>query len=158
MLQPVKSHILLLASTALAMSVAWMDVRILWRKFVTSFAVGLFRVKATTAIDVYFRRHRFEVLRIAAATGSAEMIQFQSIRNRTNEKLIAESMNIDVLSGDANNAIKANPRTEPEPTARIWLNVNLFLHALGQSAQSDRHHSTPVWLKGCAGVNSFREA
>jgi hypothetical protein len=120
--------------------------------------MGLLRIKAATAIDICLRRHRFEMLRIAATSGSASMIQFQVIRDRTDEKLIAESMNVDILPGNANNAVEAYPRAEPEPTASIWLNINLFLNAFWQRAQSNRHYSTPVWLEGCAGVNSFREA
>jgi hypothetical protein len=133
---------------------SWANIRILWREFVASFAVRLLGVKAPSAIDVYLRSHWLKMQRITAASGTAGMIQLQACRNRANQQLIAEAMDVNLLATNANLAIAApSVAAIPEPTTGIRLQVNILLQALRQRRPFNRQHSTPVWPNGCAGVN-----
>jgi hypothetical protein len=153
MLYPVKPHVLFGAGAALPMAVTGMDVGILRREFVTSFTMGLFRIKAPSAIDVHLWRHRLQMRRIAAAPCSAQMVQLRTSRNRPAQQLVAKAVDVEILSIDSHNTVCADKRTAPEPAAGIGFWVNLILQAFRQRRQFIGHYSTPVWQKCCTGVN-----
>jgi hypothetical protein len=153
MFYPVKPHHFFGASAALTVPIARMDVGIFWRKFMPSLAMRLLGVKTSSSVNVYLRSHGLQMRGVATASRPAEMIQLPVIRNQTNQQLVTDSMNVDVPIIDADDSVQSTPRTTPQPAAGIGLRVNLLLQALRQRRQFKRDHSTPVWLKGCAGVN-----
>jgi hypothetical protein len=149
------------ADPADSAAVAWANIGILWRKLVTSFAVRLFGIEAPSSIDVHFRRYGFQMGRIAAASCAASMVELKAARNRPNQQLVADPVDVCIFPGNNNDSIEtvfgfgisATQATTPKPAAGIRFWVNLFLQALRQRRQSVCHVLAPVWSKGCAGVN-----
>lgn len=107
---------------------ARIDVRILWREFVTSLAMGLFGIKATSTVDVLLRSYRFKMGWITATPCAAKMIQLKIWRDGATKELVTEPMDVDVLITDYNDAVIASTshRAHPQPAASVGLNVNLI--------------------------------
>ncbi len=134
MLLPVQPHILLGAGSALPMAVARMDVGIFWCELVSSFAVRLFRVKASAAIGVDLVGDRLDVHRIAAASSPAYVIQNETVRDGSDKEFVAEPMDVDVLTFKPDNAVTPSiPATCPEPATGIGFWINLLLNTRRQS-------------------------
>jgi hypothetical protein len=138
---------IVIASPAAALTIAASDVGILWSKLVSLLAVRLFGIETTPTIDVDLRGHGLQVIRVAAAPSAAQMIQFHAVRNRSDEKLVAEPVNVDVPIVTIDHAIisvvSTRQRTSPEPTSGKRLGVNLLLQAFRQRRQSNLKHKRP---------------
>lgn len=145
-----------IADTTMARPCTWRYIGVLWRKLVSSFAVRLLSVKTPTAIDVRLWRHRLKVKRVAAAAGSAKMIQLFAVWNRTYKEFVGQAVNIDVAPLATNNwiisPVPSSQSAQPQPATCIWLDVNLLLNTLRERRNCDVHNPTPVWPKGCAGA------
>ena len=153
MLLEVQPHVFLTANTA-APTTARMGVGIFRRKRMTVLAMRLFGIESSTSIDIHLVRHRLQMLGITAYRCFAQMIENQSFRDRSNEELVAVTVNVDIPVLDADESVTRLIRTAaPEPAAGIRFWVNLILQAFRQRRQSFGHCSTPVCQRWCAGVN-----
>jgi hypothetical protein len=150
-------RILTCTGAANSAAVAGTNVGIPWCKFVTYFAMCLFGIKPSSAIDIDLCSDRFEMQGIAAASRSAEMIEFQTVWNWTDQQLVAHSMAISLFVINRDCAISVNQSSCPQPTFRTWIDTNLVLHALRQSTKIELSHNCPHDIEtDVVGANCFK--
>jgi hypothetical protein len=134
-------------------------IGILWRELMSTLAVS----ETPKVMVLSFRKGCFPYMScmikqlkmtwIAALRSAASMVNLKSCWYRRYQKLVNDSMHIDLPFVYAPNSVTSDRSiSSPEPTTR-WADKNTSLHALRKSAQSlVIHKSLPVWLNGCTGT------
>jgi hypothetical protein len=132
------------------------NVEVLSTQRMTIFAMSFERILITNWMLrlVRFVRDQFKMRRIHTATSFATMMQNQLFGQWSDQQLVDYSVNTNRTTSSTHRSIAIGADVaQPEPAAGIRLRVNLLLQALRQRRQFKRYHATPVWPKGCAGVN-----
>ena len=107
------------------------EMSIRFIKLMTTHTVSLMLVEASASPHVFFRCYGLKVLWIAASSGRTtvcrNMVYLVSVRNRTDDELIHNSMNLKVLLADSDSRIFRTRSAGKQPASahRVDLDTRL---------------------------------